>query len=64
MNELIPCHEFKFRNQSYAQIAQTYFQIKFGKLIFQSAYTEEQIKITDDFYTTPLIDTLIDNSYL
>jgi hypothetical protein len=58
--ELCPCHEFEFRNQSYAQMVATWFEIKVGKIGLKSSYTEEQLRITDTFSTTPLIDTLVD----
>ena len=63
-NELykkINCYNFTFKNQSFAQMASQYQEIKFGKLYKKSSYTKEHMELLDRFYTTPLMRTLVKN---
>ena len=63
-NELykqLNCYNFTFKNQSFAQMASQYQEIKFGKLYKKSTYTKEHMELLDRFYTTPLMRTLVKN---
>lgn len=55
------CYNFTFKNQSFAQMASQYQEIKFGKLYKKSTYTKEHMELLDRFYTTPLMRTLVKN---
>ena len=55
------CYNFTFKNQSFAQMASQYQEIKFGKLYKKSSYTKEHMELLDRFYTTPLMRTLVKN---
>lgn len=59
--EINNCYNFTFKNQSFAQMAGAYQEIKFGKLYQKSSYSQEHMKLLDDFYTTPLMRTLVKN---
>lgn len=58
LHDLIPSHHFKFKNQSYTQLANEYFKIKYGDFGMMSQYNDETLKITDNFGTCPIIRTL------
>lgn len=51
---------FIFKNQSFPNLCTSWFEEEFGKLILKSCYTDEDAKITDDFHTVPLVNTLIE----
>ena len=55
------CYNFTFKNQSFAQMASQYQEIKFGKSYKKSTYTKEHLELLDRFYTTPLMRTLVNN---
>jgi hypothetical protein len=62
--EQFQCENFKFKNQTFSQMAIKYSEIKFGKLYKKSSYTDEHLRLLDEFYTTPLMRTLVrDHQY-
>lgn len=52
------CEDFRFSNQSYGQLANSLFEMKFGCIGMKSSYTEEQMRITDTFGTCPFFQTI------
>lgn len=57
------CYNFKFRNQSWTQIAREIFKINFGEFPIKSMADKKTIEISDRYNTHPLINTLVDNFY-
>lgn len=53
---------FKWKNQSFAMLVNSLFEIKNGKLE-QSTHIKEDQKIYDTYHTSPLINTLVDIPY-
>ena len=59
MFELYNAECFIFRNQTFTQLSTDLFHIIQGKPSMRSMYSTEDLKFTDDFHTSPLIQTLV-----
>lgn len=55
------CYNFKFKNQSFTQVARELFKINFGGLPIKSMADTKTLEINDKYNTHPLIHTLVDN---
>lgn len=53
--ETYPYHEFKFRNQSVSQIADSVFLANFGEVEWLSHYTKETQEINTEWCTSPFM---------